>query len=383
LARVGIPASVAAVSQGKLAGALFEEFQPRLYRFCLSRLRSREDAEDAVQATFVRAVGALERGVRPEIPSAWLFTIARNVCLSRRLAGLRRRRVETPRDLDTLPADALACRAERPEELLRLNDALAEMPPELQRVVLLREWQGLSYREIAADLGVSTAAVETLIFRGRRDLARRLRRLLDFGPLLGLKALFGGATAAAVVVSSTALQPRPVPHRPAPARVPTGVAVVPHPVRLEVAHIASAPHRRGAHQHVRPAVTFVEPPAAAARAPRRQEVQRVAVVHRPEPPLVGVRPPEPTSPQPTEPAPAPAAPAPAQAPERLAAPVAAPVAATVAAATAAVPDLPVPAPAAQAVDTVEQTATTAVGTVASSLPPTPPLPTPAVGSVLP
>jgi len=167
---------MSAVAESEVAGALFEEYEQGLYRFCLSRLRSREDAEDAVQATFVRAVRALQHGVRPEVPPAWLFTIARNVCTSRRLAGLRRSRVETPRDLDRIPATALAREDERPDELLVLGDALAEMPAHLRQVVLLREWQGLSYAEIASELGVSQSAVETLVFRARRDLAERLRR---------------------------------------------------------------------------------------------------------------------------------------------------------------------------------------------------------------
>jgi RNA polymerase sigma-70 factor (ECF subfamily) len=48
------------------------------------------------------------------------------------------------------------------------------MPERLRRVILLREWQGLSYAEIAEALEVSVAAVETLVFRGRRDLAKAL-----------------------------------------------------------------------------------------------------------------------------------------------------------------------------------------------------------------
>src|SRR5256885_28632 len=54
--------------------------------------------------------------------------------------------------------------------------ALAELPPNQQRAILLREWQGLSYREIAEQLGLTEGAVETLLFRARRSLARKLDR---------------------------------------------------------------------------------------------------------------------------------------------------------------------------------------------------------------
>ena len=55
-------------------------------------------------------------------------------------------------------------------------DALAELTPNQRRAILMREWQGLSYREIAEELSLSEGAVETLIFRARRSLARKLDR---------------------------------------------------------------------------------------------------------------------------------------------------------------------------------------------------------------
>ncbi len=50
------------------------------------------------------------------------------------------------------------------------------MPEQQRRAILLREWQGLSYREIAGELEVSQSAVETLIFRARRSLAQGLEQ---------------------------------------------------------------------------------------------------------------------------------------------------------------------------------------------------------------
>ena len=50
------------------------------------------------------------------------------------------------------------------------------MPEQQRRAILLREWQGLSYREVAKELDVSQAAVETLIFRARRSLAAGLEQ---------------------------------------------------------------------------------------------------------------------------------------------------------------------------------------------------------------
>jgi RNA polymerase sigma factor (sigma-70 family) len=169
-----------------------------------------------VQTTFLRAFSALQRGVEPEYESAWLYKIAHNVCLSRRLAAARRSRVEAPRDLQEIQ-DSLPAPQRGGDELIRLDDALAGMPERLRTALLLREWQGLSYQEIADRLEISHSAVETLIFRARRRLAQALRepiaaagrgsrRLLEpIGLLKGLKSLlagsFGGGTSGATVAA--------------------------------------------------------------------------------------------------------------------------------------------------------------------------------------
>jgi RNA polymerase sigma factor (sigma-70 family) len=152
---------------------LYSEYADKLFRYCLGQLRSREEAEDAVQNTFIRVCTALRKGTVPAFEGPWLYKIAHNVCLSRRLGSSRRARLEVPSDLDTLGERAVAYSAEA-DELFGLGDALAEMPANLRRPLLLREWQGMSYNEIADALGVSHSAVETLIFRARRHLAQAL-----------------------------------------------------------------------------------------------------------------------------------------------------------------------------------------------------------------
>jgi RNA polymerase sigma factor (sigma-70 family) len=154
---------------------LYERFRAPVYRYCRSQLRSSDAAEDAVQNTFLRVFTALGGGVEPDFEAAWLYKIAHNVCLSRRLSDLRRARIEIPQNLEDTQYGIEAPEREAPPELDRLADALAEMPENMRRVILLREWQGLSYAEIAEALGVSVAAVESLIFRGRRYLANALR----------------------------------------------------------------------------------------------------------------------------------------------------------------------------------------------------------------
>jgi RNA polymerase sigma-70 factor (ECF subfamily) len=157
-----------------VAARLYECYSEQLYRYCLRHLRSREDAEDAVQNTFLRAHTALQRGVVPEFESAWLYKIAHNVCLSRRLSAKRRSRVESPHDLQRLEQRTSGPEHEH-DDLVGLDDALARMPEKLRLAILLREWQGLRYSEIADALGITRCAAETLIFRARRHLAEVLQ----------------------------------------------------------------------------------------------------------------------------------------------------------------------------------------------------------------
>jgi RNA polymerase sigma-70 factor (ECF subfamily) len=195
------------------AGRLYEEYRAPVYRYCLSRLRSPEEAEDAVQQAFMQAFRAYQRGFRPDVEAAWVFKIAHNVCLTRALSVKRRKRVESPSDFGELQDELAAPERQTPDEVAGLRDAMAEMPPRLRTVLLLREWRGLSYAEIAQELDTTVSAVETLVFRARRHVAqalgapvRRAKRALDgLGIVQLVKALLAGGAAAktATVVAAT------------------------------------------------------------------------------------------------------------------------------------------------------------------------------------
>lgn len=154
------------------ATELFARYSTRVYRYCLRRLGSPEEAEDALQLTFLNAWRSLKSGFEPDRQGPWLFGIAANVCASSLRAKLGSTRLELrdPETLDELAADEKTGR----EELLGLSEALRELPARQRRAILLRDWQGLSYREIAAELAVSVASVETLLFRGRKRVAATL-----------------------------------------------------------------------------------------------------------------------------------------------------------------------------------------------------------------
>jgi RNA polymerase sigma-70 factor (ECF subfamily) len=183
------PAGTVAASDATLEG-LYERHADRVFGYCLRWLRSREEAEDAAQTTFLHAMRGLRRGVEPVFEPAWLLAIARNVCLTRTESS-RRRSVEIAHDPHVLE-DSVCAPVVR-DDLDGIAEALGELTELQRRAIVMREWQGLSYREIAEELELSQAAVETLLFRARRALAARLRGAAAFFPWV--KSLGGGGAA--------------------------------------------------------------------------------------------------------------------------------------------------------------------------------------------
>jgi RNA polymerase sigma factor (sigma-70 family) len=185
---------------------LFEAYSDRLLGYCVKRLGSRSDAEDAVQTTFLYAHRALQRGVAPESESAWLYAIAKNVCRWQQRTSSRRGPVVDGVDLDSLDGlgDGEALEIQRD-----LEDALATVPERQRRALLLREWRGLSCPEISDMLELSPPATHALLTRARQTVAGALAAAgrrpvlgVDFGSLLlQLRALLTGGAAKTVAIA--------------------------------------------------------------------------------------------------------------------------------------------------------------------------------------
>src|ERR1700759_3637959 len=135
----------------ELTSRLYERYRRQIFNFCLHELGNREEAEDATQSTFLNAFRGLRRGTTPEFESAWLYKIARNVCVNGRQATRRRRVFETVGDFDAIQETVSSPQSDT-DELFNLTKALEVMPEQQRRALLLREWQGLAYTEIAEEM---------------------------------------------------------------------------------------------------------------------------------------------------------------------------------------------------------------------------------------
>ena len=140
---------------------LYREHRAGLVRLVERELHDHHEAEDVVQTAFLDAQRALQRGTIPRNPSAWLATIALN-------AGRRLRR----RRLNAEPLEEYAV-----QETLgvpEIRAALANLPREQRAAVMYRDLAGLSYGEMARQMGTSVNAVTMLLHRGRKRLRQTL-----------------------------------------------------------------------------------------------------------------------------------------------------------------------------------------------------------------
>lgn len=189
---------------------LYERNADRILAFCRRRLATQQEAEDAMQTTFLHALRALRRGVVPISEAAWLFKIAENVCYSTYRSNGRRSAHES---LSADPVERAPVRDSGSETVFGLDEALASIPDGQRRAFVLRELRGLSYEEIAVATGASASAVATLIFRARRSLVRaidngaglngRVVSALNLGAIAHmLKTAVGGAATVKVVAAA-------------------------------------------------------------------------------------------------------------------------------------------------------------------------------------
>ena len=152
---------------------LYRQHVGDVYRYTYAVLGNHADAEDVTQTTFVNALRALERGEMPQEPSHWLTVIAHNLVRQRwRQAANRPALVELETDVPDAPED------DEEFELEELVRALQRIPETQREAIVMRELEGRSYREIATVLGLSTSALETLLFRARRSLADELENVV-------------------------------------------------------------------------------------------------------------------------------------------------------------------------------------------------------------
>jgi RNA polymerase sigma-70 factor (ECF subfamily) len=146
-------------------GIFYRECQQQVYALCYRILESADDAEDAMQATFVRAFRALPGFRGQSSLQTWLYRITVNEALQ----VMRRRTARASAILeDARVPDGSA----QVDERMAVRAAMAAMKPDLRVVIALRFWEELSYEEVAGVLGISLPAARMRIKRAREEFQR-------------------------------------------------------------------------------------------------------------------------------------------------------------------------------------------------------------------
>jgi RNA polymerase sigma-70 factor (ECF subfamily) len=143
--------------------ALLAAYQDKVFRLCYSMLGDRAQAEDSAQESFLRIWKSMERYRGQSALGTWIFSIARNVCLTaiakraaRRSAPIEEAGLATPQ------------RPDRQPDIVRM---VGQLPDNYRQVVMLFYMEDRSYEEVARLLDLPVGTVKTHLHRARQQLA--------------------------------------------------------------------------------------------------------------------------------------------------------------------------------------------------------------------
>jgi len=165
---------------------IFKRHKDGMFNFALRLVGNRADAEDAVSHAFMM-VCEKRYTIKPGASfKTWIYTVARNICLSKlrnrnRFSSLwfSKTDSEEEKSIDVLDPKGIARdQLDQKEIMAIIQKAVHKLPEEQKEALLLREYQGFSYEEIAQVLDCSLDKVKVLIFRARNYLKEVLPPVL-------------------------------------------------------------------------------------------------------------------------------------------------------------------------------------------------------------
>jgi RNA polymerase sigma-70 factor (ECF subfamily) len=162
---------------------LIHRWERPIYALAYRQIGREEDARDVCQDTFLRAYRGLN-GFRGQAKfSSWLYRIALNLCRDWMRRERRTPVVQAPEDLDLMdlaaarePSETIEDRVGRHDLTRAVERAMALLPEEQRTAIVLKEYQGLTFQEIADLLGCPLSTVKTRLYQGLTVLRRELAR---------------------------------------------------------------------------------------------------------------------------------------------------------------------------------------------------------------
>src|SRR5262245_45250940 len=195
---------VAAVRAGddRAFEALYQRYHRRIHAYVMGMVKDHGRAEDVTQEVFVSALRRMRDTERPIAFKPWIYEIAKNACIDQFRRSRRAEEISLEADEGFAPADygrlvgsdpspdaAVAAK----QELDHLCGALGGLSDTHHEILVMREFEGLTYREIGDRLGMSRAAVESTLFRARRRLTEEYDDLVSGARCLRIQSLIAAA----------------------------------------------------------------------------------------------------------------------------------------------------------------------------------------------
>ncbi len=153
---------------------LIDRYHERIYRVAVRIVHDVDDAQEVVQEVFVRAVQHIGRFDFRASFYTWLVSITRNAAFDALRGTQRRGRFKQTEDgLDRYSADGVGDPVEASQEsetAVKVRKALLRLKPRDRTLIVLREYEGLQYEEIARVMGCSVGTIESGLHRARKRL---------------------------------------------------------------------------------------------------------------------------------------------------------------------------------------------------------------------
>jgi RNA polymerase sigma-70 factor (ECF subfamily) len=166
------------VDEARAFAQLYHRYKHRVYAYCYRLLRHPQNAEDATQETFLKIHRSYHQLEKPASLQSWVFSIARNEAFT----ILRRAKpVEELEKADDQiwdeenPLDRIVER----ERAAVVQHCLGLLKPAYRELLILREYEHLSYSEIAVVTGSSESAVKSALFKARKAMGKKLDLMLN------------------------------------------------------------------------------------------------------------------------------------------------------------------------------------------------------------
>jgi RNA polymerase sigma factor (sigma-70 family) len=214
---------VAAVRRGddRAFEALYQRYQRRIQAYVFGMVKDHQRAEDVTQEVFVSALRRMRATERPIAFKPWIYEIAKNACIDQFRRSKRAEEISFDADEGLAPSDYGRLVSKEPvpdaavaakQQLDHMVGAFGGLSEAHHQILVLRELEGLSYREIGERMGMSRPAVESTLFRARRRLSEEYDELASGQRCLRVQSIISSAAGGRIGARDTRRLARHVAH---------------------------------------------------------------------------------------------------------------------------------------------------------------------------